>query len=190
MMETARMPVQNGRGREASLGRRAEASGDAGVEEQPWDELCDLSRRGPFRIQLLPAFRANPMGKLGVGMVTDILFNLLPISVVVANLFTGGTNRQQPSQSFNMGEGISQLRNESLALLFQSLLLGDIQRNADTSCDRPVGVAQWLDIGTKRPLLEGREDRKSTRLNSSHSQISYAVFCLKKKKKQTVDQTT
>src|SRR2546427_8171012 len=33
----------------------------------------------------------------------------------------------------------------------------------------------------------GREagDRKSTRLNSSHSQISYAVFCLKKKKKQT-----
>src|SRR2546430_9943337 len=29
-------------------------------------------------------------------------------------------------------------------------------------------------------------DRKSTRLNSSHSQISYAVFCLKKKKKQAV----
>src|SRR2546428_10272984 len=30
-----------------------------------------------------------------------------------------------------------------------------------------------------------REDRKSTRLNSSHDQISYAVFCLKKKKKRT-----
>src|SRR2546427_8072429 len=29
-----------------------------------------------------------------------------------------------------------------------------------------------------------RKDRKSTRLNSSHSQISYAVFCLKKKKKK------
>src|SRR2546430_3561494 len=29
------------------------------------------------------------------------------------------------------------------------------------------------------------KDRKSTRLNSSHSQISYAVFCLKKKKKKT-----
>src|SRR2546430_12724512 len=29
----------------------------------------------------------------------------------------------------------------------------------------------------------GRQDRKSTRLNSSHSQISYAVFCLEKKKK-------
>src|SRR5688572_31689298 len=30
--------------------------------------------------------------------------------------------------------------------------------------------------------LPARTDRKSTRLNSSHSQISYAVFCLKKKK--------
>src|SRR5206468_11821276 len=29
------------------------------------------------------------------------------------------------------------------------------------------------------------QDRKSTRLNSSHDQISYAVFCLKKKKKKT-----
>src|SRR2546421_6652983 len=31
--------------------------------------------------------------------------------------------------------------------------------------------------------LKEEEDRKSTRLNSSHDQISYAVFCLKKKKK-------
>src|SRR5205085_9242485 len=30
------------------------------------------------------------------------------------------------------------------------------------------------------------KDRKSTRLNSSHSQISYAVFCLKKKKKNNI----
>src|SRR5256886_2790986 len=32
-------------------------------------------------------------------------------------------------------------------------------------------------------LVVGDQDRKSTRLNSSHSQISYAVFCLKKKKR-------
>src|SRR3712207_7392030 len=32
----------------------------------------------------------------------------------------------------------------------------------------------------------GTEDRKSTRLNSSHANISYAVFCLKKKKKTSV----
>src|SRR5258707_8461348 len=34
-----------------------------------------------------------------------------------------------------------------------------------------------------------REDRKSTRLNSSHANISYAVFCLKKKKKKNQHQT-
>src|SRR2546427_5979026 len=36
---------------------------------------------------------------------------------------------------------------------------------------------------TVPPISSGNQDRKSTRLNSSHSQISYAVFCLKKKKK-------
>src|SRR5690606_41673400 len=36
--------------------------------------------------------------------------------------------------------------------------------------------------GTSFPELDPRLDRKSTRLNSSHVKISYAVFCLKKKK--------
>src|SRR2546427_2965125 len=38
-------------------------------------------------------------------------------------------------------------------------------------------------------VLELELDRKSTRLNSSHSQISYAVFCLKKKKKKKTKKT-
>src|SRR3712207_8934384 len=37
-----------------------------------------------------------------------------------------------------------------------------------------------------RPWLPGPADRKSTRLNSSHANISYAVFCLKKKKNNTL----
>src|SRR2546430_5502135 len=41
-----------------------------------------------------------------------------------------------------------------------------------------------MDVGAA--LEDRREDRKSTRLNSSHSQISYAVFCLKKKKSSTL----
>src|SRR5690349_23338689 len=36
------------------------------------------------------------------------------------------------------------------------------------------------------PQEPGRQDRKSTRLNSSHVEISYAVFCLKKKKKKKI----
>src|SRR2546430_10324614 len=39
-------------------------------------------------------------------------------------------------------------------------------------------------IEYEKPEDSESEDRKSTRLNSSHSQISYAVFCLKKKNKQ------
>src|SRR2546430_4049633 len=41
-----------------------------------------------------------------------------------------------------------------------------------------AGVVEAVGNGVTR-------DRKSTRLNSSHSQISYAVFCLKKKKEKT-----
>src|SRR2546430_13421733 len=43
-------------------------------------------------------------------------------------------------------------------------------------------VLQVMGYSHVRSLREGFRDRKSTRLNSSHSQISYAVFCLKKKK--------
>src|SRR3712207_7912927 len=40
----------------------------------------------------------------------------------------------------------------------------------------------WLWL-TNVAVLLGAQDRKSTRLNSSHANISYAVFCLKKKKR-------
>src|SRR5262245_63149098 len=39
------------------------------------------------------------------------------------------------------------------------------------------------DLGGKFRMLKSEEDRKSTRLNSSHLGISYAVFCLKKKRR-------
>src|SRR5688572_31975708 len=45
------------------------------------------------------------------------------------------------------------------------------KRSSKTPCD-----------GERREHAERKTDRKSTRLNSSHSQTSYAVFCLKKKK--------
>src|SRR2546430_13626996 len=50
------------------------------------------------------------------------------------------------------------------------------ERSSDARVNRSFGEQlDWLGD-------DGAEDRKSTRLNSSHSQISYAVFCLKKKK--------
>src|SRR5688572_31947150 len=53
--------------------------------------------------------------------------------------------------------------------------------NSDTACTNPDTCNG---SGACQPNHEAAGDRKSTRLNSSHSQISYAVFCLKKKKKK------
>src|SRR5258707_1568054 len=47
------------------------------------------------------------------------------------------------------------------------------------------------DVGAAAEAREGgAPDRKSTRLNSSHANISYAFFCLKKKKKQNLEQAS
>src|SRR3712207_8878206 len=43
-------------------------------------------------------------------------------------------------------------------------------------------IAELMQHGLLRPSFIPDRDRKSTRLNSSHANISYAVFCLKKKK--------
>src|SRR5688572_31602840 len=55
----------------------------------------------------------------------------------------------------------------------------------------PVGGSTTYDVWRKarraKSLRNVLVDRKSTRLNSSHSQISYAVFCLKKKKRKIID---
>src|SRR5262245_24337909 len=48
-----------------------------------------------------------------------------------------------------------------------------------------IAFARVLSLDTARELLTAVIDRKSTRLNSSHLGISYAVFCLKKKKHKT-----
>src|SRR5208282_6496940 len=61
--------------------------------------------------------------------------------------------------------------------LFRSGLLPLKYRNVPR-CTRSIR------IGSLR-TQKGSPDRKSTRLNSSHGSISYAVFCLKKKKKHT-----
>src|SRR5690606_41314666 len=52
-----------------------------------------------------------------------------------------------------------------------------------TRSTRSVPVVQGMPVR----LPDRRRDRKSTRLNSSHVKISYAVFCLKKKKKTGIN---
>src|SRR3712207_6899166 len=68
-----------------------------------------------------------------------------------------------------LGAGHRLAREKALALLLGPLALGEVRRNAD---DPDRTALRVVDQGI---------DRKSTRLNSSHANISYAVFCLKKK---------
>src|SRR2546422_7609457 len=83
-------------------------------------------------------------------------------------------------------------------------------RSTDATTGRPVDGAQLYVAGTDLGTLSNADgqyqfsvragtvelrrrrvgDRKSTRLNSSHGYISYAVFCLKKKKKTKITKTT
>src|SRR5690242_21000662 len=60
-------------------------------------------------------------------------------------------------------------------------LIGD---SGEYTCDALIiatgASAQYLGLASEEAFM-GKGDRKSTRLNSSHMSISYAVFCLKKK---------
>src|SRR3989475_9185255 len=93
-----------------------------------------------------------------------------------------------PSQEVEMTSPLRRMRaalalGSGLALLCACALAAAAQTTGtirgkvtDATTGRPVDGAQLYVAGTDL-------DRKSTRLNSSHSQISYAVFCLKKKKR-------
>src|SRR5688572_31965682 len=71
-------------------------------------------------------------------------------------------------------------------------LLSRVPLSGEDEVTRAVEAAEkaqpgWAGTPIKEracDLVLAGQDRKSTRLNSSHSQISYAVFCLKKKKKK------
>src|SRR5438270_8421948 len=74
--------------------------------------------------------------------------------------------------------------------LFRSGLLPEKDGMGGSSVNCVLCPVYWRSTGRRnkgirRPvdLQYTGQDRKSTRLNSSHSQISYAVFCLKKKKR-------
>src|SRR5205085_9783913 len=76
----------------------------------------------------------------------------------------------------------------SLTTLFRSAPTTPASNAAPVPCTAPRRALLAASASTPMPIRStassatARADRKSTRLNSSHSQISYAVFCLKKKK--------
>src|SRR5690349_23272235 len=72
------------------------------------------------------------------------------------------------------------IRRPPRSTLFPYTTLFRSKRAGAQRCDGDVTLADALPCGYG--TITAIEDRKSTRLNSSHVEISYAVFCLKKKK--------
>src|SRR5437588_4251341 len=73
---------------------------------------------------------------------------------------------------------ITRIPDEAFAFQMKNNLLSRLVGSEFSRIDGDVRIG-WFFVGI------GDTDRKSTRLNSSHTVISYAVFCLKKKKKNT-----
>src|SRR5690348_17706559 len=65
----------------------------------------------------------------------------------------------------------------------------DLERVKPLVAKNEISQQQFDAYSAAATEAEGELDRKSTRLNSSHPSISYAVFCLKKKKKKNQKQT-
>src|SRR2546430_7463468 len=94
-----------------------------------------------------------------------------------STLFPYTTLFRSPAKS-QPGEPIMQSRKDKISYAFGVEMARDLQRQKD-SLNVDLLVRALTDGLAGKPLII---DRKSTRLNFSHSQISYAVFCLKKKK--------
>src|SRR5437879_13658150 len=87
-----------------------------------------------------------------------------------------------PSALLRLDASVSFFSNHPPTTEIYTLSLHDalpISRAPSRRAPRPGRAA-----GVRRPSRRPHLDRKSTRLNSSHRCISYAVFCLKKKKKK------
>jgi hypothetical protein len=60
-------------------------------------------------IKLIKTAGANAVGKLGLGVITDILFDLTPVSLVIPIFFTGSADGQKPAQNLHLGQSLMQL---------------------------------------------------------------------------------
>src|SRR2546430_15222144 len=114
------------------------------------------------------------------------VLNLLGVErQLEARLHQGDHRRDAKAADHDVVRQVTDDRHEALrqADLLARFAQCRNQRAAVGALDAP---ARETDLaGVIAQLRRALRDRKSTRLNSSHSQISYAVFCLKKKKKAT-----
>src|SRR5688572_31517312 len=95
----------------------------------------------------------------------------------------GGASVNSVERVKNVGDILKQYPNEELLVVISAMgkTTNALEKVVNAFYDGKKEEALHLFQQVKQQHLTTAKDRKSTRLNSSHSQISYAVFCLKKK---------
>src|SRR2546430_5255941 len=124
-------------------------------------------------------------GPTGSGKTTTLYSGIHTINSPDVNIMTA----EDPVE-YNL-KGVNQVQiNEHVGRTFAAALRSFLRQDPDVILVGETRDLETAQISIRAALtghlvfstLHTNEDRKSTRLNSSHSQISYAVFCLKKKK--------
>src|SRR5688572_28847855 len=111
---------------------------------------------------------------IGAACAPEKIMNRIDFSRLIATLlFVYGAS----AQTSRAGDGVGAAQVDAIYPDIERLYI-DLHRNPE------LAFHEQRTAATLTARVKALGDRKSTRLNSSHSQISYAVFCLKKKKKK------
>src|SRR5690606_36878142 len=158
------------RGASWSLMRAAELHRDLGLEERPADEEFDdfLLHVDGWLCEIKDVQIRDGLHVLGQSPTGDALVNLV-LAVLRAAQVWGGVGNAVPGLRAALGLTDDASTTEVDAFEAQARALVTA-----------LAEAGW-DPGAVDQLHPDAQDRKSTRLNSSHVKISYAVFCLEKK---------
>src|SRR2546427_8130082 len=149
---------------------------------QAEDGIRDLTVTGVQTCALPIYFRPLPVESAG-DELSELTRALNGTAAHLEQTIRSLTDERNRSSAIlrSMVEGVAVISAEE-RILFSNQAFSQILGLDLPQCEgRRVGeVTRELDLlGGVKQVLAKREDRKSTRLNSSHSQISYALFCLK-----------
>src|SRR5699024_4341182 len=113
-------------------------------------------------------------------MITAIIATtLVALGVYVTSAFNFSTNELAKTfKDYNTSDSEAIKQTKPISILLMGVDTGDSERKSTWQGNSDSMILVTINPETKTTTI----DRKSTRLNSSHVSISYAVFCLKKKK--------
>src|SRR3989449_7182117 len=171
--------------------------GPALIDRALLDALCRA-----LGVSFYEAIRSNLPGISAPGWQADLagfdmdgfLSQLSPATKIAARHTVGLLDPVTPADK-KVNDGLPETLGEVVARYGHRWFKLKVGGDAKADVERLVAIAAVLDRNEEpyQATLDGNEqyasaDRKSTRLNSSHGYISYAVFCLKKKKQYALVQ--